>query len=401
MFHSYWLDTPVVLGENSLPKDGGILIIGAGFSGVSAAYWLEQYGYNDITIVDLDGKRAASYRNCGHILYGTVESMQALKTIHGYEAASDIWEYSISVCEDIRSTISKLNIDCEYQKEGYLVVAIDEVEHKEVLESVRILNEMGFQSDYIDASAVKKSYGIQNSFGARYEQGSGAAHPVKFRNGLLNYLLSKKIKYHSGVEVKSLEELSKGVEVKTSYGKLLYDAVIIATNAYSPLFSDFFKKRKLIEPFKGQIIVSEPLKKNLLISIPHSFDHGYEYALKTKDNRLMIGGWRNHTPTKEMGSYDLAPNPLVEDGLKAFAQKYYDLPHNLKWDYSWSGIMASTTTGFPFIGPTESPRVFSLTGFNGHGFSWSHGSAKLLADIIDGRELDPVAKYFNPIQTNL
>jgi glycine/D-amino acid oxidase-like deaminating enzyme len=138
------------------------------------------------------------------------------------------------------------------------------------------------------------------------------------------------------------------------------------------------------------------LKHEFKVKIPHSFDHGYEYALVSEDNRLIIGGWRNNTPGGEIGTYDVIPNPTVEQGLQDFVQRHYDIQEKIEWEFSWAGIMAASKTGFPFIGPTTSPRIFACAGYTGHGFSWAHGSAKLLADIMAGNPIPEVAKYFNP-----
>jgi glycine/D-amino acid oxidase-like deaminating enzyme len=139
------------------------------------------------------------------------------------------------------------------------------------------------------------------------------------------------------------------------------------------------------------------LKKKLPVAYPHSFDHGYEYAIGTEDNRLMLGGWRNNTPGGEIGTYDITPNPMVEKGLADFALRHYAIEEKIEWEYSWSGIMAASKTGFPFIGPTDSQRIFTVSGFTGHGFSWAHGSAKYLAKIMAGEPIpELVARQFNP-----
>ena len=116
----------------------------------------------------------------------------------------------------------------------------------------------------------------------------------------------------------------------------------------------------------------------------------------SEDNRLIIGGWRNNTPGGEIGTYDVMPNPKVEQGLKDFVARHYDIREEVSWEYSWAGIMAASKTGFPFIGPTTSQRIYTCAGFTGHGFSWAHGSAKLLADIMAGNRIPDVAKHFNP-----
>lgn len=392
---SYWMSTTPVSGSRTPPKDGGIAIIGSGLSGASTAYWLMENGYDDITILDFEHEKAATYRNCGHILYGTVESMMALVALHGETIAKEIWQYSIDICHDVRDTINKLNLDADYRQDGYLVISIDKTEDAEIKQSIQLLKQMGFESSYMPQSEVE-SLGFRNVFGARFEPGSAQAHPVKFRNGLIEEVLKRGAKYHSGIKVSAVEEEGEFVTVTHQHGASNFDAVVIAANAYSPLLSRFFAERRLVEPFRGQIITSKPLKHSFKIKYPHSFDHGYEYALVSEDNRLIIGGWRNNTPAGEIGTYDIMPNPMVEEGLQNFVQHHYDIKEKIEWEYSWAGIMAASKTGFPFIGPTTSPRIFTCSGYTGHGFSWAHGSAKLLADIMVGNQVPAVAKYFNP-----
>lgn len=392
---SYWMRVPPLSGTYECPKDGGIAVIGSGLSGSSVAYWLQENGFDDVTIIDFEHEKAATYRNCGHILYGTVENMMALVALHGEETAKEIWQYSIDICHEVRDTVKRVGIDADYKQDGYLVIAISDAEDREVKTSIQLLNSMGFESTYVPQSEVE-SLGFKNVRGARFEPGSAQAHPVKFRNGLVAESLRRGARYFSGVKVTAVEEVGDHVEVKSQYGTHKYDAVVIAANAYSPLLSRYFLERRLVDPFKGQIITSKPLKQRFRVKYPHSFDHGYEYALVSEDNRLIIGGWRNNTPTGEIGTYDVMPNPMVEQGLKDFVATHYNIQEPIEWEYSWAGIMATSKTGFPFIGPTTSPRIYTCAGYTGHGFSWAHGSAKLLADIMAGNDIPAVAKYFNP-----
>ena len=110
---SYWMTVPPIGGQLTPPRDGGIAIIGSGLAGASAAYWLLERGFEDITILDFEQEKAATYRNCGHILYGTVESMMALTALHGEETAREIWGYSIDICHEVRDTVERLKLDAD------------------------------------------------------------------------------------------------------------------------------------------------------------------------------------------------------------------------------------------------------------------------------------------------
>lgn len=390
----YWLEVPPITGEPSPPREGEIAIIGSGLAGVSSAYWLQQFGFKDLVLMDHEPEQAASFRNCGHILHGTVESMKALCELHGEETAREIWDFSVSICEQVKASVLKLGLSCDYRQDGYLVMAIDEAERGEVEDSVALLNRFGFANRYVGADELRQ-LGFLEVCGGRYEPGSACAHPTKFRNGVLEAALAGGLSYHSGTRVKEVEEDQGRVRVVTDKASYFYDAVVLATNAYSPKVSSYFSSRRQIEPFKGQIIVSEPLSKPLPVTYPHSFDHGYEYALGTPDGRLMIGGWRQNIKGQEIGSYSLDVNEELTKGLKEFVARHYGLKH-LHFPYAWTGVMAASQTGFPFIGPTSSPQIFTVSGFTGHGFSWAHGSAKLLAQIMAGQAIPKVARFFKP-----
>ena len=111
----------------------------------------------------------------------------------------------------------------------------------------------------------------------------------------------------------------------------------------------------------------------------------------------MIGGWRNFVSQKEVGSYKLDCNPQIEQGLKDFVKRHYKLKEQPSWDYGWTGIMATSATGLPFIGPLGM-RIFLCLGYTGHGFSWAHGSAELLSRIIleENHSNREICRFFNP-----
>src|SRR5258708_870516 len=120
----YWLEVPPILGSEDLPPPySAIVIIGSGLSGVSAGYFLQKQGFTDIIIVDYKPEQSATFRNCGHILHGSVESMKAFSEIHGKEKAKELWKFSIGLCDKVEETISTLGLDAGYKRGGYLVIS--------------------------------------------------------------------------------------------------------------------------------------------------------------------------------------------------------------------------------------------------------------------------------------
>jgi glycine/D-amino acid oxidase-like deaminating enzyme len=224
--HPYWLETPSLKGSKEKPRDAEIVIIGSGLSGVSTAYWLQEKGYTDLLLVDFEPDTAATFRNCGHILYGTVESMQALVALHGEEVARKLWTLSIDVCHEVRETIKRHQIEAHYRQDGYLVIAIDESEDREIQLSIELLNKNGFGSHYVSRQELEKK-GFRKVHGGRFEPGSAQAHPTLFRNGLLEVCLKRGLRYHSGVKVTAVEEQGEKVRLRTeAWGDIFGDAIV-------------------------------------------------------------------------------------------------------------------------------------------------------------------------------
>ena len=389
----YWLLVEPIKGKRtSVIKDGQIAIIGAGFAGVSTAYWLLQNGYKDITIIDDGSTNAASYRNAGHILHGSGENYLTLRAVHGAKKAKRLIEISAEYCGLMKGFIDALGIDCDYSQRGSLELATTDHEAAELNDSVDLISlEVGDYAQKVIPQALKHCF---NAKGGKVTKLSATAHPVKFRNGLLQYCLDKGVKYYSAKvtrveEGEIIYEPSPSDFCKTA----LFDAVVLCANAYSPQVNEYFKSKRLIEPFRGQIMVSKPLE-SLKYRGAFSADHGYIYGNALPDGRLLIGGWRNMVPGNETGNYNLDINPAITEGLTNWVANHVVLNEIPEWEYEWSGIMGSSHNGLPIVGQIDG--IYTCAGFTGYGFGWCFGSAKLLADIICGNPLMDGWQYFSP-----
>lgn len=102
---------------DDLPIYSDVVIIGAGFAGVSTAYHLlkEQKTTHSITILEARGVcSGATGRNGGHLrpdLYGHIPTYAQRA---GPEAAAEIAEFEISNLRAIKKIVEKEKIDCDF-----------------------------------------------------------------------------------------------------------------------------------------------------------------------------------------------------------------------------------------------------------------------------------------------
>lgn len=394
---TYWQHTcsPTEGEVVDLPKNSTIAIIGSGLAGSSVAYWMSKLsGIDDIQIIDCGTDDASFFRNAGHVLHGTGESYQAMCAIHGREDATKIMDISKRFCNDFRDTVHELDINCDYVQGKYLCIGKDEHESGEISESISMLKKDGFKY----STPMTKRYGEMQGFkdlgGSRLCTLSASAHPVKFRNAVLEAAKDNGVR-HVSCRVNDIEEMGDKIRLEHTNGDSYHDFVVVCTNAYTNLLYGFIKERGLIEPYKGQIIVSKPMKQQVS-PMAFSSDHGYMYGTITADNRILIGGWRNNVPGMESNTFDRTPNVLVEDGLKGWVKNHMNL-EDVEWEYSWGGIMGSSSNrGLPIIGHADSPLVWTCAGFTGYGFGWAHGAAKMLSLMMIGEEAPDGYELFNP-----
>lgn len=382
---TFWQDQsdPHILGNFSTPKNSSILVVGSGLAGTSAGLFLLKQQFKDFSIVDCGTENASYFRNAGHILHGAGENYRAMTAIHGRDKTKSIFNLSLQFCQQIKQTIEDLKINCDYDQGKYFVVAENNSsEADDIIQSVKMMSQDRVGDCVMEENPQK--WGFKSGIAKRCNI-SAQANPSKFRNQLLKFVLSNGINYYH-CPIEKVQENAYGVEVfyknKTSSK---HDAIILTTNAYVSLISNFFEQKRLVEPFKGQIIVSKPMEKKYTQML-FSMDHGYVYGTITKDNRLLIGGWRNNIPGGEVGTYSLEINPITEDGLKKFVEQKFNF-EKLQWEYSWAGIMGSSNTGLPLLGPINNSTIYTLTGCTGYGFGWFHGCAKVLVDIVLGNKI--------------
>jgi glycine/D-amino acid oxidase-like deaminating enzyme len=109
----------------------------------------------------------------------------------------------------------------------------------------------------------------------------------------------------------------------------------------------------------------------------------YFYARRTQDGRAMIGG------ADTMFSNDHDRDRLIERKVRELTDRFHGLfPDSvLEPQYAWGGTFAGTKDGLAYIGQINNrPRAYFALGYGGNGITFSAIAAKLIADLLAGRE---------------
>jgi len=356
-----------------------ICIVGAGFTGISAALHLAEQGLKVVVLEAAKVGWGASGRNGGQIVNGYSRDLETIRNRYGKDAERALGDMSLEGGAIIRERVAKYNIACDL-KDGGFVAAFSHKQMRELEEEKALWEKHGHhQLEMIDRDAMAAIVKTDRYVGGRLDKAGGHLHP-------LNLVLGEAVAFESlgGVIYEDtpacrIQDGARAV-VHTPHGKVEAAFVLVCGNAYlarqvTPSIHD------QIMPVSTQVITTEPLPADLLKELLPADncieDHNYilDYYRRTSDNRLLYGGgsvYGGSDPTD-------IPAKILPNLHKTFPEL-----KGVKVDYAWSGNFALTLSRIPSIGRVQG-NVYYSHGDSGHGVTTTHLLGRLLAEMVAGQ----------------
>ncbi|TDH29129.1 FAD-dependent oxidoreductase [Segetibacter sp. 3557_3] len=396
---SFWIDsverqsfTPLA---NDLDTD--VLIIGAGISGLTAAYCLATAGRKVVVIDDGEIASGETGRTTAHIAKELDDFYFEIAKMHGEENAKLAAESQVDAMQFIADVVAKESIGCEHEiLDGYLFLhPTDEI--KTLEEEYNASNKAGIESSFVDAIP-----------GLAYEKGPalrfpGQAqfHPLKYVTGLAKAItaLGNTIytKTHA-TEIKEHEVVANGFRITAK-------EVVVATN--TPV-NDRVTIHTKQHPYRTYVIAATIPKG----TVQHAlwWDTGdreskwvnqpYTYArLQAYDetNDLLIVGGQDHK-TGQHDEEDLSQEERYRN-LENWAKLRFTAMQEVK--YRWSGQVMEPVDLLPFLGLNPGDKhIYIITGDSGNGMTNGTLGGMLVSDLILGIDT-PYEKLYSPSRISL
>src|SRR5271167_307940 len=124
--HNYWLTTaefPTPDPSRPLPEVVNVAVIGAGFTGLSAARTLAKRGANVAVLESETIGWGASSRNGGMVLSGMKLGVNKLISMYGRERTKQMYAASLATIDCVEQIVREENIACDFSRCGHLEVA--------------------------------------------------------------------------------------------------------------------------------------------------------------------------------------------------------------------------------------------------------------------------------------
>ncbi len=383
---SYWLDTaPPFVTACEGPVDGlaDVVVIGAGFTGLSAAQALGKRGAS-VTVVDAGRVGGgASGRNGGQVNTGVAQDFVALAAQLGIERASACYRAFADAVDTVERLIREEQIDCNYIATGKLKLA-SKPHHLAHLEKTADLIRRTVDTDIelIDGERIRSEVQSDSFHGGLLQRHGGQMHMGKFTVGLAEAAVRYGAKLYENAAVTSITKDGGGHRVVTARGEVRAKQVLIATgpSRHGP----FGWYRRRLAPVGSFIVVTEPLPPELLAKVlPNRRAYTttrlmHNYFRVTPDSRLLFGGRARFTASERPS--DAKSGRILQQGLAAM----FPMLASARIDYCWGGLVDMSVDRLPHAGQHDG--IYFSMGYSGHGTQMSTHMGQVMADVMDGRE---------------
>lgn len=336
-----------------------VAIIGAGFSGLGAAYALRDRGLSAAVLEARTIASGASGRNAGFVLAGPAMSHPQAVTSLGPDATRELWALTEANSHTIAGLVEDLSIACGYLRRGSMSLAQDENEWEELRRCEASLRDAGISACLVARDSLPRPLDRLYS-GGLYYGGNAEIDPGAFLRSIASYL-SAQIEIYEWTPVQDIQR-DGAWRLETPHGSVRAERVIVCANAYTvALLPDL-----PIEPKRGQVLATAPLER-VYMPFPMYANHGYQYWRQTANGRLVVGGWRDMDLPGEVGIEEQL-HPGIQDRLQEFTRELLGTEPAI--EYQWAGIMGFTPDLLPLVGEVPGASdMWLAAGYCGHGVS--------------------------------
>ncbi len=353
-----------------------ICVVGAGYTGLSAALHLAQKGFS-VTV--LEAHRVgfgASGRNGGQVGSGQRQDQDWLEKTAGRDKARRLWD----LAQDAKALVRNLSAGMEavHYRPGIAHACWhdSEVEHAKHYAEKLARDYDYHEIEPLDRDGLRALVGSDAFKGGDIDRGAGHIHALNFVIGLAKLAVAAGVRIHEQSEVTSLTYGDKPV-ARTAGAQITCDHLLLAVNGYVGTLERQIAAR--VMPINNFVVATEPLgtRAKEVLAEPiavHDTKFVVNYWRLSEDDRLIFGGAE---------SYGYRFPDVAKVVRKPLLEIYPQLAQT-RIDYAWGGTLAITVNRMPCFARVAK-NVLSASGYSGHGVALATLAGKLMAETVAGQ----------------
>ena len=389
---NYWLTTtefPTSDPSQPLPEAVDVAIVGAGFTGLSAARTCAKRGARVAVLDSQTVGWGASSRNGGMVLTGMKLGVDKLIKMYGRERTKRMYRASLASIDCVEQIVNEEKIDCGFSRCGHLEVACKQKHFDGYARQAEVIDrDFDHKLRVVPRHELSTEIGSAIYYGGMVDEVSAGCNPAAYVAGLGRAAIKAGASIFEHTRVDSIQRSNRegvtGWSFSTSRGPLWAHDVFIATSGYASSTTPELQK-KLI-PIGSFIITTEvlpaPLARELSPRnrmIYDSKNYLYYYRL-TPDRRMLFGGRAAFFPENDQTIRRSAE--LLRRGM---IQVYPQL-RDARIEYVWGGTLDFAFDIMPHAGQLDG--MYYSVGYAGHGVAMATYQGQKIAEMMAGDNPD-------------
>ena len=355
-----------------------VCVIGAGYTGLSAALELAKAGFKIVVLEAETVGFGASGRNGGQICTGFSPGQSRLEAQFSKADAKRCFDMAEESKRLIEERIAAHKIDCDLTW-GYMHCIPKPHQFKHLQAWAEEYDALGYGGNtLLTKPELEVKLGSNIYHGALRESRAGHLHPLNYCLGLAAAAQKAGVQIHEHTQVMDVDT-GPAPKARTATGTVSAKFMVIAGNAYLGRTVKALYGR--IMPVGSYIIATEPLGENMaksLISDNEAVANTnfiVDYFRRSSDTRMIFGGRASYST--------MEPSNLAEYMRPRMTHVFPQLK-DVRLDFAWGGFIAITSNRLPDCGRL-SPTVYYAHGYSGQGVALSGLYGKLMAEAIRGQ----------------
>ena len=376
-------DTPPLNGEHKADA----VVIGAGFTGLSAALHLAQKGVSVIVLEAAEPGFGASGRNNGQVIPGySRHSPDDIVREFGAERGERLNQWVAGSADLVFKLIAEHAIDCDAFQGGWLQPA----HAPSRMKGVRTKHDQwAARQSQVEMLSAEESARLTGSpvyvHGGWIHKQGGHIQPLSYARGLAHAALAAGARIHGASPASAIDRHGNAWRISTTQGSVEAEQVIIATNAYT---DDLWPKlKRTIIPLRSFHSATAPLSDEEAATVMpegHGLSDTREalWAFrKDRMNRIITTA----APLFTFGARGSVTRDIIKRYRTAFPQI-----REPKLEFIWQGQIAMTPERLPRFHELAGG-VYAGLGYSGRGIAIGTAMGQQLAERVMGTAASELA----------
>lgn len=337
----YWWDRVKrpVPPETALPEKADVVVIGSGYTGLSAALQTARGGRDTLVLDAQDAGWGCSTRNGGQISTSIKPGYDELAKRYGAATAFRLIKEGHNSLAWVANFVAEEKIDCDFRIVGRFHAAHNPAQYEALAR--RAQNQpkgLEVETQIVPRAEQRRELGTDAYFGGAVYTRHASVDPARFHQGMSDRALQAGAKIIPHCAAIAIDKDGAGFRVQTARGVVAARNVVVATNGYTGRLTPWLQRRVI--PIGSYIIATEPIAPEMMARlmpkdriVSDTRKVVYYYRASPDGQRILFGGRVSHNETDPRVS-----GPRLHDAMTCIFPEL----KTTRISHSWCGFIAYT-----------------------------------------------------------